>query len=139
MRMYAQGMECIPMWTGFSGQTYTDHLPEQSVLYMTNISHSPTNNDVMKTLSMTLTFAEECRQPYDVVTEQPRLDNICIMFGVFHVEMCLLTAIGEIKESGMPEILVEAKVLASESLKGFQECKNFIRCKRLHPMLALAF
>lgn len=155
MVMHALEMKGIPMGTEFSGQTYIDHLPKQSVLYMPNISQSPTINDVLETLCITQKCAEECWQPYCVVTydldvakraikiqmtEQPRFGNIFIIFGVFHVDMCLFRAIGKIiKESGMPEMLVEAGVLASGTLKGFLECKNFNRCKRLYPMLAFAF
>ena len=157
MVMHALGMEGIPMWTGFNGQTYTDHLPKQSVLYMPNISQSPTSNDVVvETLCITQQCVKECRQPYGVVTynlniaqraikiqmtEQPRFDNIFIMFGVFHVQLCLVRSIRKIiKESEMPEMLVEANVLASGSLKGFfVECKSFNRCKHLHTILALAF
>lgn len=35
-------------------------------------------------------------------------------------------------------MLVEAGVLASGSMKGFIECRNFNRCKRLHPILSHA-
>ena len=122
MVMHALGMEGIPMWTGFIGQTYTDHLPKQSVLYMPNISQSPTSNDVVETLCITQQCAEECGEPYGIVTydldiaqraikiqmtEQPRFDSIFIMFGVFYVQMCLFRSIGKIiKESGMTEMLV---------------------------------
>ncbi|KAG1693158.1 Complement component receptor 1-like protein [Nymphon striatum] len=155
MLMHAFEMESIPMWTRFNAWNYVDHLPKQVVLYMPNIDRSPTNDDVVvETLSITQKCAEECGQPYGVVTydldvakravkiqvaERPRFDNIFIMFGSFHLQMCLFRAIGKlIKESGMVEMLVEANVLASGSLNGFLECKNFNRCKRLHPMLALA-
>lgn len=54
--------------------------------------------------------------------------------------MCLFRANGKvIKESGMAEMLYEANILASGSLNGVLDCTNFNRCKRLHPMLALAF
>jgi len=74
------------------------------------------------------------------VAEQPRFDDVFIMFGAFHLQMCLFRSIGKvIAESGMPEMLIESGVLAPGSLNGFLDCKNFNRCKRLHPMLALAF
>jgi len=156
MVTHTLGMESIPMWTGFNAWNYVDHLPKQVVLYMPNIDRSPTNNDVVaETLSITQKCAQECGQPYGVVTydldvgnraikiqvtERPRFDNIFIMFGAFHLQMCLFKAIGKvIKESGMADMLVEAEVLAPGSLNGIIECKNFNRCKRLHPMLALAF
>jgi hypothetical protein len=41
--------------------------------------------------------------------------------------------------SGGPELLVEQDVLASGSLSGFLLGKHYNRCKRLHPLLALAF
>lgn len=145
----------IPMWAGFNANDHTDSNPKQAVLYMPNIDRSPTNDDVvLETLSLTQKCAEECGQRYGVVTydldvakralklqttEAPKFDDVFVMFGAFHLEMCLFKAIGKaIKESGIAEMLVEAEVLASGSLNGFIECKNFNRCKRLHPMLALA-
>ena len=155
MIAHALEVDKIPMWTGFNSQNYIDPIPKQAVLYMPNIDRSPTNDDVVvETLVITQKCAEECGQPYGVVTydldvakraikiqvtETPRFDNIFIMFGAFHLQMCLFRAIGKlIKESGMAEMLVEANVLASGSLNGFIDCKNFNRCRRLHPMLALA-
>ena len=155
MMMHAMEIDRIPMWTGFNSMHYVDHLPKQAVLYMPNIDRSPTSDDVVvETLVITQKCAEECGQSYGVVTydldvakraikiqvtESPRFDNIFIMFGAFHLRMCLFKAIGKlIKESGMAEMLVEAEVLASSSLNGFIECTNFNRCKRLHPMLSLA-
>ena len=155
MIAHALEVDQIPMWTGFNSQIYVDPIPKQAVLYMPNIDRSPTNDDVVvETLVITQKCAQECGQPYGVVTydldvakraikiqvtESPRFDNVFIMFGAFHLQMCLFKAIGKlIKESGMAEMLVEANVLASGSLNGFINCKNFNRCKRLHPMLSLA-
>ena len=73
------------------------------------------------------------------VTDQPEFDNLFIMFGVFHILMCFFRAIGKvIAESGGPSMLTDSGVLAPGSLRGFTECFNYNRCKRLHPMLALA-
>ena len=102
-----------------------------------------------------LRCAEECNQPYGIVTydlnvaqrapkiqttDQPEYDDLFVLFRAFHIIICLLRAIGRVvADSGGPEMLVESGVLASGSLKGFLECANYNRCKRLHPMLALAF
>lgn len=73
------------------------------------------------------------------VTDQPEFDRLFIMFGVFHIRMCFFRAIGKvIAESGGPAMLTDSGVLAPGSLRGFMECFNYNRCKRLHPMLALA-
>ena len=100
-------------------------------------------------MSLTRKCAQECGQQYGLVTydldvaqravkiqvtESPKSDDVFVMFGAFRLQMCLFRAIGKIiKESGMTEMLVEAGVLASGSLNGFLEYKNFNQCKRLHP------
>ena len=46
------------------------------------------------------------------VTSQPEFDNLFIMFGVFHIEMCYFRAIGKlIEESGGPAMLTGSGVL----------------------------
>ena len=153
---HAIKMTNIPMWSGFNSQIYDDPIPKQIVLYMPNINQSPTSNAVVvETLKMTKKCAEECGQQYGIVTydldvaknavkiqitEKPTYDDIFILFGAFHLEMCLFRAIGKtIDSSGIPEMLTDAGVLAPGSMRSFIECRNFNRCKRLHPVLALAF
>ena len=43
-----------------------------------------------------------------------------------------------IAELGGPAMLTDPDILAYGSLRGFIECLSYNRCKRLHPMLALA-
>ena len=62
------------------------------------------------------------------------------MLGPFHIEMSFFKALGKIiAESGGPDILAETGVIAYGSLSGILQGKNFDRCKRVHPMLSLAF
>ena len=62
------------------------------------------------------------------------------MLGPFHIEMAFFKAIGKlIDESGGPNMLTDSGVLAPGSLNGFLTGKHFNRCKRLHPILGLAF
>ena len=105
-------------------------------------------------MKLTLRCAEECDQEYGVVTydlnaskpavqiqatESPKYDAIFIMPGGFHIEMAFFKALGEIiAESGGPFVLTETSVIASGSLNSFLQGKNFNRCKRVHPILAVA-
>lgn len=146
----------IPMWVGFNANICTDNLPKQEVRYMTNLKEPITSLSVVRnTLIATQKCAQECNQTYGVVTydlnaakpamqiqvmEAPRFNNIFIMLGAFHIEMAFFKAVGKlIAESGGPSMLTETEVLAPGSLKGFISGKHFNRCKRLHPLLALAF
>ena len=74
------------------------------------------------------------------VTDAPRYDDIFIMLGSFHIDMAFFKAIGKIvEESGGPKMLTDSDVFAPGSLNGFLSGKHFNRCKRLHPILVLAF
>ena len=143
------------MWAGFMGRFYVDHLPKQRFLDMKNIPEPPTNKYVIvQTLKVTQACTAELGQRYGVLTydldvamnalkiqstESPTFDDVFILFGVFHISICLFRAIGKlISESGGPQLLVDADVLASGSVRGFIECTNYNHCKRLHPMFALA-
>lgn len=44
-----------------------------------------------------------------------------------------------ISDSRVPDMLTDSDVLVPESLNGFSSGNNFNRCKRLHPILTLAF
>ena len=73
-------------------------------------------------------------------SEKPKFDDIFIMPGAFHIEMVIFKAIGKIiSDSNGPDVLTDSQVLAPVSLNGFLTGKHFNRCKRLHPILALAF
>lgn len=157
MMSHAVGTALHPMWIGFNaGLSSTDRLPKQEVRYMPNLKQPITSLDVVQeTLLTTQRCAEECQQQYGVVsydlnaakpawqiqiTEAPRFDNVFIMPGSFHIEMAFFKALGKlVAESGGPAMLTESDVLAPGSLNGFLTGKHFNRCKRLHPILALAF
>ena len=71
--------------------------------------------------------------------ESPRYDNVFVLMGAFHTEMAFFKALGKfIAESGGPSILVASETIASGSLKGFITGKLYNRCKRIHPLLAVA-
>ena len=147
--------EIVPMWGGFNARFHQDKLQKQVVHYMPNLNQPITKQCVVAdTMRTAMKCAEECGQQfalvtYDLdvaktahriqVTSQPEFDRLFIMFGVFHILMCYFRAIGKtIAESGGPAMLTDSGVLAPGSLRGFIECLNYNRCKRLHPMLALA-
>ena len=122
---------------------------------MPNLNQPITKDGVVAdTMRTALMCAKECGQMYGLVTydldvaktahriqvtSQPEFDKLFIMFGAFHIMMCFFRAIGKvISESGGPSMLTDSGVLAPGSLRGFIECLSYSRCKRLHPMLALA-
>lgn len=146
--------ENTPMWVGFNALFHADHLPKQNVLYMPSIHLPPTRAGVVaETMRITQECAKECGQPHGVasydldmagkalkiqVTDQANYSDIFILSGSFHLQMCPFRAVWKIiNESGLQEMLVEAEVLASRSVRGFIKCTNFNRCKRLHPILAM--
>jgi len=156
MVTHALETEKIPMWCGFNARIHKDEGEKQVVHYMPNLSQPITRNDVVaETMRISMKCASECWQTYGLVTydldvaniahkiqisEQPEFDRLFIMFGVFHIFICFFRAIGRIiAESGGPAMLTDTDVLAPGSLRGFIECKSYNRCRRLHPMLALAF
>ena len=135
---------------------HNDDLPQQNVIYMNNLNLPITSLDVIQeTLVITQKCATEVGQQYGVVTydlnaakpamqmqvtDAPKYDDVFSMPGSFHIEMAFFKAIGKIvEESGGPKILTDSDVLAPGSLNDFLNGKHFNRCKRLHPMLALAF
>ena len=143
------------MWAGFNASYYTDHLPKQVVHCMPNLKQPPTSMDVVvETLRITKRCASECQQKYGIVTydlniakpamqmqatEAPLYDDVFIMFGAFHIQMCFFKAIGKIvAESSGPNMLTECEVMAPGSLRGFIYGTHFNRCKRIHPIMALA-
>ena len=145
----------VPMWLGFNSMTHVDNLPKQTVHYMPNLNKAITSNDVVReTMRVALSCARECGQAYGLVTydldvaktamrirssDMDEFKDLFIMMGSFHIFICFFRAVGKlIEESGLPELLVDSGVLAPGSLHSFLECKNYNRCRRLHPMLALA-
>jgi len=155
MMGHCLGANDMRMWSGFNARFHQDALPKQNVYYMPNLDKAPTKDDVVaETMRISKRCAEECGQMYALVTydldvakkahkiqvtDQPEFDDVFIMFGMFHIQLCHFRSIGKmIAESGGPELLIESGVLASNSLRGLIECYNFNRCKRLHQMFALA-
>lgn len=145
----------VPMWVGFTSQFVVDTLPIQSIAYLPQINMSPTSNSVVKeTMNIALRVKGECKQPYMHVTydlaiakialqiqsmERPIYDSIFISLGPFHIMMSAFKAIGKyIAESGLPDILTNSGLLACGSLNGYLTGKHFNRCKRIHPITAVA-
>lgn len=155
MMSHALETDVLPMRVGFNARFYKDSLPRQEVHYMQNLNEPITSLAVLRhTLETTQKCAEECNQKYGLVTydlnaakpamqiqatDAPTFDDVFIMMGAFHIEMAFFKAVGKlIAESGGPDALTETEVIASGSLNGFISGKHFNRCKRVHPLLALA-
>ena len=155
MMGHAHNAERLPMWAGFNAKFHKDKIQKQDVYYLPNLEHPPTENEVViETMKISQRCAEECKQNYALVTydldvakravkiqntESPTFDNLFVMFGIFHIMICLFRCIGKfIEESGGPDLLSESDCLAPGSTKGFLKCTTFKRCKRVHSLLALA-
>lgn len=62
-----------------------------------------------------------------------------IHLGMFHVMLAFFHAIGKfIANSGLTNVMVDSGIIADGSINGFLAGKHFNRCKRLHPLVALA-
>lgn len=148
-------MNRTPMWRGWNSLVVKDTLPLQEIGYMENIELPPTRLDVVReTLIRSQKVALECGEEYSIVTydlaiakpalqiqdqESPMFDNVFICFGAFHICMTYFSCLGYIlQSSGGADVLSTAGVLASGSVRGFIGGKHFNRCKRIHPLFALA-
>ncbi|GFX01880.1 uncharacterized protein TNCV_370691 [Trichonephila clavipes] len=71
-------------------------------------------------------------------TSKPQFNNLFIHLGSFHLMMASFKAIFVfINECGLSHMMIESNIIASRSVNGLVEGKNFNRCKRLHPLMAL--
>jgi hypothetical protein len=148
--------DTIPMWPAWNSRITVDPLPQQTVCYLQNISLPPTRLDVVvETLRIAQSVAVECNERCALVTydlaiakpayqiqaqEAPMFDNVFIMFGAFHIMNAYFSCLGfYIDGSGGDTIMIDTEVLASGSVNGFLLGKHYNRCKRLHPLLSLAF
>lgn len=145
-----------PMWVGYNSLVHDDTSPQQIVRYLTTINSSPTNKAVvLETMQQSKKVAAECGEDYMQVTydlaiakialqiqstEKGTFDNLFIHLGSFHIKLGYFKALGKfIDNCGIANIMVDAEMLASGSVSGVIAGKHFNRCKRLHPMVALAF
>lgn len=155
-----------PMWVGFNSLVVVDNSIKQRVSYLTPINESPTDRKVVAaTLQMSQKIAKECKQPeiqvsYDLaiaklayqiqshekfkanlLTTQitPKYQNLFIHLGAFHIQSAYFKAIGKfIDDCGFTYMMVESNLLAGGSVNGFLTGKHFNRCRKLHPIAALA-
>ena len=143
------------MWAGFNAKFHKDKIQKQDVYYLPNLEQPPRENEVViETMKINQRCAEECKQNCALVTydldvakravkiqntESPTFDNLFVMYGIFHIMICLFPCIEKfIEESGGPNLLSESDCLAPGSTKGFLNCTTLKRCKQVHSLLALA-
>ena len=122
------------MWAAWNGLLTEDSLLQQTVGYLHNISLPPTISYVIvENLNVAQNVAKEWIERYAVVTydhgiakpclqiqtqEAPRFGNVFIMFGPFHITMCLfVNLVCFIDGSGGDSIMLNVELLASGSLK----------------------
>ena len=123
---------------------------------MQPIPFAPSRIDVVKeVLRKSEEFRIECGElvlpvSFDLAIAKPALQVQCEeapdynqlfkMFGQFHTELNIFSAIGKIIEgSGGPSILSEAAVIAPGSIPRFLKGKMYNRCRRGHMLLSAAF
>ena len=71
--------------------------------------------------------------------ESPKLDNVFMHLGTFHIECAFYKDIGTfIDGSDLTNVLVDSEIIANGSLKGFLSGKNYNRCKRVHQIMSLS-
>ena len=138
----------IPLWSGWNSrwvkQSKTTH---HKVCYMTSIPFLPTRIDVIKEV---MVKSEEVRvecgemvlpvcfdlaiakiAPQIPCQEAPEYDNLFILFGQFHLELNVFSALGKLIEgSGGPCVLSEAGVISAGSINKFLKGKMYNRCRR---------
>ena len=144
-----------PMWVGFNSMIYEDPSKKQIIAYTNPINISPTDLGVVKeTLLQSLEIKEECQDTYvscsyDLAIAKPALQiqsmekatlkNCFIHVGTFHIQLAYKKALGKVIDGcGITDIMVDTKLIANGSVASFLHGKNFNRCKRLHPLMAVA-
>ncbi|XP_071580294.1 uncharacterized protein [Temnothorax nylanderi] len=157
MFSHALAIPKTPMWVGFNSKIFLDESIKQRVSYLTTINLSPTNNAAVKeTMVQSLKIAAECNDTYIQVTydlaiakvalqiqsQSDEFKNIFVHIGGFHVMMAFFKAIGKfIDNCGISNIMIDTELLAtgSTNINGFLNGKHFNRCKRIHPIISLAY
>lgn len=92
-------------WFAFHSQRILDQNPVQRIGYLPNMNSSPTSEaTIKKTLEIAMKIADECNQPYSIVTYDlaiaskaykiqrdmtPQFDCVFITLGAFHVQLSL--------------------------------------------------
>lgn len=144
-----------PMWVGFNSKIVIDDSFMQKISYLTPINASPTDKKVVyETMRLCLLIAHECNQKsiqvtYDLAIakiafliqsiESPLFDHLFIRLGDFHIQIAYFRCIGKfIEDSGITHMMIEADILAPGSVNAFIKGKHFNRCRKLHPLVALA-
>ena len=126
-------LENNPMWTDWNTEWFIEKYPRQRVQYMQHIHFPPTWTDVVKeTTVQSKKVSEECGFNFAVITynlviakiakkiqnEEPdEFKDVFIMFGAFHIERRIFTAIGKLIERfGRPFLLIEPGVIVPVSM-----------------------
>ena len=148
-------LENTPMWTGWNTEQFIEEYSRQRVEYMQDIPFPPTRTDVVKeTIVQSKRVSQECGSTFAIITydlaiakiakkiqnEEPdEFKDVFIMFGAFHIEGSIFSAIGKLIEgSGGPYLLIESGVIASGSMNRFLKGKMYNGCRRGHIILSTA-
>ncbi|GFU98408.1 hypothetical protein TNCV_3652391 [Trichonephila clavipes] len=155
MVSHALKLPNVSMWVGFNSSLICNDSLKQIVSYLTPINDSLNNKSVvLETIKQSKKICEEVKQSsiqvtYDLAiakvalqiqaTKKPDFDNLFIHLGAFHIMMASFKAVGKIIiDCGLTNVMVQSNLLACGSVSGFLEAKHLNRCKRLHPLMALA-
>ena len=144
--------QAIPSWSGFVSQSGS--LPKQ----LTTIAYYPVIPNPIteyKTVAECLRYAEEatnevgqkyvittfdigaCMKAYPLVFNDPlKYKDHIVLIGSFHATMAYLKMIGKkMSGSGLDDILIEADLITSGSLKGVMSGKHFERSMHCHKVM----
>ena len=147
-------LQDIPMSTGWNSERYYEKIPTKKIGHMKPITLPPTRTDVVReTMIQSQKVSAEYGSKYTIITYDlgiakvakqiqceayPTFDSIFVMFGGFHVEQNVFSAIGKIIEGSVrPYILSESGPIATGSLPQFLKGKTYNRCRRIHTLLPL--
>ena len=139
-------IDFVPMWLGFNSMISAYHSLIQKVEHLPLINSSPAFYAIVnEALAIASQIAEKLQQELIIVTydlaiaimtmqvqenEKPKFNNIFMNLGAFHMQIAFFKAIGKhINASGLVEILVQAEVLAGDSMNSFLDSKHFNQSK----------
>ena len=146
-------LENTPMWTDWNTELFIEKCPKQRVEYMQHILFSPTRTDVVKeTIVQSKRVSEECGSTFAIITydlaiakiakkiqnEEPdEFKDVFIMFGAFHIEESIFSAIGKLIEGYRgPYLPIESGVITPGSMNRFLKENMRNCCRRGHIILS---
>ena len=146
-------LQTVPGWSGFNALSSTQEIPPKSVVgYCQLIDASPTDlSTVYSLLKKSVEMATQlCLDDTVVVLDQAiyakalevvwkkkeEFRSIVLRMGSFHITCVFLSVIGKrFGDSGLRDLLLESRLVASGSLNGVLGGKHYNRAIRTHKVI----